>query len=82
MIDFIQLGKEVHTYSMVHPLTHYFLHRSLSSFTRFLGKNVRPIGEFAETALDQFFSTLWTKANSVLLLNELINKKGPGREEL
>jgi hypothetical protein len=70
MIDFIQLGKEVHTSSMVQPLTHYFLHRSLSSFTQFLMKNVRPMEELSKTTLDQLFRTLWIKAHSVLLLIE------------
>ena len=39
IISFIQLGKEGHTSSMVQSLTFPFLHRSLPSFTRFLGQN-------------------------------------------
>jgi hypothetical protein len=72
MIDFIQLSKEVHTSSIVQPFTHHFLHRSSSSFTRFLGKNVRSMGELSKTTLDQLFRTLRIKAHSVLLLIELL----------
>ncbi len=39
ILGFIQLGKEGHTSSMVQSLARSFLSRSLSSFTRFLGKN-------------------------------------------
>ena len=65
---FIQLGKEAHTSSMVQSLTYPFLHRSLSSFTRFLGQNVWALEEVAEIALEQFFHTLRIKAHSVLFL--------------
>lgn len=34
IIDFVQLGKEIHTSSMVQSLGRSFLHQSLSSFTR------------------------------------------------
>jgi SRSO17 transposase len=65
---FIQLGKEPHTSSMVQSLTYLFLHRSLSSFTRFLGQNIWALEEIADIALEQFFHTLRIKANSVLFL--------------
>jgi DDE superfamily endonuclease len=68
VIGFIQLGKETHTSSMVQSLSFSFLHRSLSSFTRFLGQNVWSMEEVAETALEQFFHTLRIKAHSVLFL--------------
>jgi hypothetical protein len=79
IIGFIQLGKEVHTSSMVQSLTHCFLHRSLSSFTRFLGKNVWTMEQVAGTALDQFFYTLRIKAHSVLFLivdDTIVEKTG------
>lgn len=84
IISFIQLGKEAHTSTMVQSLTDSFLHRSLSSFTRFLGKNVWAMEEVAGTALDQFFYTLRIKAHSVLFLivddtiAEKTGKKIPG----
>jgi SRSO17 transposase len=65
---FIQLGKEAHTSSMVQSLTQPFLHRSVSSFTRFLGQNIWALEEVAEIALEQFFHTLRIKAHSVLFL--------------
>jgi len=65
---FIQLGKEPHTSSMVQSLSYPFLHRSLSSFTRFLGQNLWTLEEVAEIALEQFFHTLHIKAHSVLFL--------------
>jgi len=65
---FIQLGKEPHTSSMVQSLTYPFLHRSLSSFTRFLGQNIWVLEEVAEIALQQFFHTLRIKAHSILFL--------------
>jgi len=68
IIGFIQLGKETHTSSMVQSLSFSFLHRSLSSFTRFLGQNVWAMEEVAETALEQFFHTLRIKAHCVLFL--------------
>ncbi len=78
-MGFIQLGKEVHTSSMVQSITGSFFHRSLSSFTRFLGQNVWEVEEVIETALFQFFSTLRIKAESVLFLiidDTLVQKTG------
>jgi hypothetical protein len=79
IIGFIQLGKETHTSSMVQSLSFSFLHRSLSSFTRFLGQNVWAMQEVAETTLEQFFHTLRIKAHSVLFLivdDTIIHKSG------
>ena len=45
VVGFIQLGKEGHTSSMVQSLARSFLARSLSSFTRFLGKNAWSLDE-------------------------------------
>lgn len=68
IIGFIQLGKEAHTSSMVRSLSFSFLHRSLSSFTRFLGQNIWDMEEVVGITLEQFFHTLRIKANSVLFL--------------
>ena len=79
IIGFIQLGKEAHTSSMVQSISFSFLHRSLSSFTRFLGQNVWVMEEVANTALEQFFHTLRIKAHSVLFLivdDTIIKKTG------
>jgi hypothetical protein len=79
VIGFIQLGKETHTSSMVQCLSFSFLHRSLSSFTRFLGQNVWALEEVAGTALEQFFHRLRIKAHSVLFLivdDTIIQKSG------
>ena len=79
VIGFIQLGKETHTSSMVQSLSFSFLHRSLSSFTRFLGQNVWALEEVADTALEQFFHRLRIKAHSVLFLivdDTIIHKSG------
>ncbi len=79
IMGFIQLGKEVHTSSMVQSLSVSFFHRSLSSFTRFLGQNVWTVEEVMQTALDRFFSTLRIKAQSVLFLiidDTLVQKTG------
>jgi len=79
IISFIQLGKEVHTSSMVQSLARSFLHRSLSSFTRFLGKNIWKVEEVTETALHQFFKTLGITARDVLFLivdDTLVKKTG------
>ena len=76
---FIQLGKEPHTSSMVQSLTYPFLHRSLSSFTRFLGQNIWALEEVAQVALEQFFDTLRIKTHSVLFLiidDTLVQKSG------
>ena len=77
VIGFIQSGKEAHTSSMVQSLTHPFLRRSLSSFTRFLGENVWAMEEVAEVALSQFFRHLRIKTHSVLFLivDDTIAKK-------
>jgi len=79
IISFIQLGKEVHTSSMVQSLAHSSLHRSLCSFTRFLGENVWAVEEVTETALGQFFQTLRITARDVLFLivdDTLVRKTG------
>jgi len=79
IVGFIQLGKEIHTSSMVQSLALPFLHRSLSSFTRFLGQNIWAVEEVVQTALDQFFHTLQIKAQSVLFLiidDTLVQKTG------
>ncbi len=79
IISFIQLGKEIHTSSMVQSLTSSFLHRSLSSFTRFLGQNRWAIQEVAETALERFFRVLGITSHSVLFFiidDTLIHKTG------
>jgi len=79
IIGFIQLGKEAHTSSMVQSLSFSFLHRSLSSFTRFLGQNIWAMEEVAGIALDQFFHTLRIKTHCVLFLivdDTIIQKSG------
>ena len=79
IISFIQLGKEIHTSSMVKSLTSPFLHRSLSSFTRFLGQNRWAIEEVAERSLEQFFRVLGITTQSVLFYiidDTLIHKTG------
>lgn len=79
IIGFIRLGKEVHTSSMVQSLAHSFLHRSLSSFTRFLGQNLWAMEELTQTALDQFFHTLRIRARDVVFLiidDTLVQKTG------
>lgn len=68
VISFIQLGREAHTSSMVQSLAHSFLHRSLSSFTRFLGESLWTVEEVTETALHQFFQTLRITVRDVLFL--------------
>lgn len=79
VIGFIQLGKEIHTSSMVQSLSFSFLHRSLSSFTRFLGQNIWATEEVVQIALGQFFHTLGIQAQSVLFLiidDTLVRKTG------
>jgi SRSO17 transposase len=79
IVSFIQLGKEAHTSSLVRSLSGHFLQRSLSSFTRFLGKNAWATEEVLEIALHQFFHTLRIKAHSVLFLlldDTLVEKTG------
>jgi SRSO17 transposase len=69
IISFIQLGKEVHTSSMVRSLAHHsILRRSLSSFTRFLGENSWTVEEITGTALHQFFQALRITLRDVLFL--------------
>jgi len=68
VISFIQSGKEAHTSSMVQSLSKPFFRRSLSSFTRFLGRNVWAVEEITKIALSQFFHHLGIKAHSVLFL--------------
>jgi SRSO17 transposase len=77
IIGFIQLGKESHTSSMVQSLARSFVLRSLSSFTRFLGKNAWAVDEVLAAALQKFFDTLKIKARSVvfLLLDDTIMEK-------
>jgi len=77
IISFIRSGKEAHTSSMVQSLTHPFLRRSLSSFTRFLGQNIWAMEEIAQTALSQFFHHLRINTHSVLFLivDDTIAKK-------
>jgi len=79
IISFIQLGKEVHTSSMVQFLALSFLRRSLSSFTRFLGENLWTVEGVTETALHQFFQTLRITVRDVLFLivdDSLVKKTG------
>jgi hypothetical protein len=79
IVSFIQLGKENHTSSMVQSLTSPFLHRSLPSFTRFLGQNCWAVQEVAETVVEQFFRVLGLTAQSVLFFiidDTLIHKTG------
>jgi SRSO17 transposase len=77
VIGFIQLGKEGHTSSMVRSLARSFLARSLSSFTRFLGKNAWAVDKVLALALQNFFYTLKIQARSIvfLLLDDTIVKK-------
>ncbi len=79
IIGFIQLGREVHTSSMVPSLAHSFLHRSLSSFTRFLGQNLWAMETLTQTALDQFFQTLRMGVRDIVFLivdETLVQKTG------
>jgi len=69
IISFIQLGKEVHTSSMVRSLVqHSLLRRSLCSFTRFLGENRWSAEKVTETALLEFFQTLRITVRDVVFL--------------
>ncbi len=79
VVGFIQLGKEGHTSSMVQSLARSFLSRSLSSFTRFLGKNAWSLDEVLGVALQRFFDTLKIQARSIvffLLDDTMIEKTG------
>jgi len=84
IMGFIQLGKETHTSSMVQSLARSFILRSLSSFTRFLGKNAWDLDEVLQIARQRFFQTLKIKTRSVvfLILDDTIlektGKKIPG----
>lgn len=75
IISFIQLGREVHTSSMVQSLTP--LSKTLSSFTRFLGKNRWEVDEVVTSSLKQFFSSLHINTRSVvfLILDDTITRK-------
>lgn len=69
IVSFIQLGKEIHTSSMVRSLAHSIMRRpSLSSFTRFLGEYRWTVEEVTETALHQFFQALRITVWDVLFL--------------
>jgi hypothetical protein len=68
VMGFIHLGREAHTSAMVQSLSCSFLHRSLSSFTRFLGNHVWAVEEVAEIAVQQFFHRLNIKAQALLFL--------------
>lgn len=65
-----QLGKEVHTSSLVQSLAPGYPKgaRSLSSFTRFLGKNLWEAEELVSSSLKHFFSSLHIHSRSVLFL--------------
>lgn len=77
IISFIQLGREVHTSSMVQSLTP--LSKSLSSFTRFLGKNSWDGEELVNSSLTHFFSSLHIHSRSVvffILDDTMVRKSG------
>jgi len=78
IVSFIQLGKEVHTSSMVRSLVqHSILRRSLCSFTRFLGENRWSAQEVTRTALLEFFQTLRITVRDVvfLIVDDTLAKK-------
>jgi SRSO17 transposase len=77
IVSFIQLGKEAHTASMVRALSTIFLAKSLSCFTRFLGKNHWEVDEVMDLATQRFFKKLRIKARSplFLLLDDTIQEK-------
>jgi SRSO17 transposase len=78
IVSFIQLGKEVHTSSMVRSLVqHAILRRSLCSFTRFLGENRWSAQEVTQTALLEFFQTLRITVRDVvfLIVDDTLAKK-------
>jgi hypothetical protein len=77
IISFIQLGKEGHSSSMVQSLTP--LSKSLSSFTRFLGKNRWDVDELVNSSLKHFFSFFPIHTRSVVFLimdDTIIRKSG------
>lgn len=79
IVGFIQLGKEAHTSSMVQSLAQSYLQRSLSSFTRFLGKSPWTAEDLVQIALQRFFRVLRIKARSILFLiadDTIIEKTG------
>lgn len=84
VVSFIQLGREAHTASMVKALSTAFLAKSLSCFTRFLGKNHWEVDEVMDLAIQRFFQTLRIQARSPLFLllddtlHEKTGKKIPG----
>jgi SRSO17 transposase len=77
VVSFIQLGKEVHTASMVKAVSTVFLAKSLSCFTRFLGKNHWDVDEVMDMAIQRFFKTLHITPRSplFLLLDDTIHEK-------
>lgn len=78
IISFIQLGREVHTSSMVRSLVqHSILRRSLCSFTRFLGENRWSAQEVTRTALLEFFQTLRITVRDVVfvIVDDTLAKK-------
>ena len=77
IVSFIQLGKEVHTASMVKTVSTVSLGKSLSCFTRFLGKNPWEVDEVMDLAIQRFFKTLHIKVRSplFLLLDDTIHEK-------
>jgi len=65
--------------SMVQSVSGSFLQRSLSCFTRFLGKNAWAMKEVLETALHKLFHTLRIKPRSLLFLlldDTIVGKTG------
>jgi hypothetical protein len=79
IVGFIQLGKEAHTSSMVQSLARSYLQRSLSSFTRFLGKSPWTTDGLVQVALQRFFRVLRIKARCILFLiadDTIIEKTG------
>ena len=78
IVSFIQLGREVHTSSMVRSLVqHSILRRSLCSFTRFLGENRWSAQEVTRTALLEFFQTLRITVRDVVfvIVDDTLAKK-------
>jgi SRSO17 transposase len=77
VVSFIRLGKEAHTASMVKAVSTIVLVKSLSSFTRFLGKNTWEVDEVMDLAIQRFFQTLRIQARSplFLLLDDTIHEK-------
>jgi hypothetical protein len=77
IVSFIQLGKETHTSSMVKSISTAFLEKSLSCFTRFLGRNPWEVDDIMDLAVQRFFETLRIKGRSplFLLLDDTIQEK-------